>query len=59
MPTITPKFPVATGTKEQHAEMARIALAKVYEHAPYTAEVDCDFWLQVAGLHSFLSGPAD
>lgn len=59
MPTIAPRFPVATATKEQHAEMARIALAKVYENAPYTAEVDYDLWLQVAGLHSFLSGSAD
>lgn len=56
MPSIIPKFPVATATKEQHAEMARFALAKVYEHAPLTAEVDSDFWLQVAGLHSILSG---
>ena len=59
MPTINPKFPVTTATKDQHAEMAEIALAKVYEHATYTAEVDHDFWLQVAELHSFLSGSAD
>lgn len=57
MPAITPKFPVETATTEQHAEMARIALAKVYEHAPYTAQVDSAFWLEVAGLHSFLAGP--
>lgn len=59
MADITPQHPIATATKARHAEMAKVALAKVYEHAPYAAEVDADFWLQVAGLHSFLSGPVD
>ncbi len=59
MAGITPQHPITTATKEQHLDMAESALAKVYEHAPFAAEVDYDFWLQVAGLHSFLSGPVD
>ncbi|OZF28364.1 hypothetical protein CH296_19785 [Rhodococcus sp. 14-2496-1d] len=59
MAGITPQHPITTATKEPHLDMAKSVLAKVYEQAPFTAQVDSAFWLELAGLHSFLSGPAD
>lgn len=57
MPAITPAYPIDTATGEQHTEMAKIALSNAYRHANVTDVVSSDFWVNVAGLHTILSGP--
>lgn len=51
MAAITPLHPVATATKAQHVDMARAALAKVYDKANHAAPADPEFWARVAELH--------
>lgn len=47
----TPLHPIDTATKTQHLEMAKAALAAVYEKANLTEPVSSDFHAKLADLH--------
>ncbi len=57
MPAITPKYPIVAATREQHREMAAIALAAVYANAGPADIARSDYWSDVSSLHGFLATP--